>query len=218
MCMCVQLWPERSQPAPAFPQTPHSLHHLGQRLTDELLWPWNMEVALRWQCLRPKNTHKHMFHIIYFTHATKNLFNFDTCNCFMTNNAYFWMFAKACWNCLIWGNPNPWTSFQLLHCDLPLALPNIFATPSHPLQLGSQALLFMHMTTHPHAGLQADLWHDWKEGDASLQPSTLGTHNLVWVRGLWEVRGATLVCCQGYWCYVRTLRERGRTNEDDKLL
>lgn len=63
-------------------------------------------------------------------------------------------------------------------------------------------------STHPHAGLQADLWHDWEEGDASLHSSTLGTDNLVWVRRLWEVCGAALVRCKGYWCYVRTLRER----------
>lgn len=95
-------------------------------------------------------------------------------------------------------------NLQLSQCHPLLELPNILGI----FQSGALHCVFTPATTHPHAGLQADLWHDWEEGDASIHPSTLGTDNLVWVWRLWEVCGATFVCCQGYRCYVRTLRER----------
>lgn len=62
--------------------------------------------------------------------------------------------------------------------------------------------------THPHTGLQSDLWHYWEDGDGALHFSILGANNLVWIGGLWEVCWTTLVCCQGYWSYVRALRAR----------
>ena len=64
------------------------------------------------------------------------------------------------------------------------------------------------MFTHPHAGLQSDLGYDGPEGDAALHTPLLGTDDLVWVGGLWEVCGTTLVRRQGDRCDVRTLRER----------
>lgn len=103
-----------------------------------------------------------------------------------------------------WMSLISWTRFQYWQCGTHYWHCKTFLTF---FQSGPLHCLFIQTNTHPHAGLQADLWHDWEERDTSIHPSTLRTDNLVWVRRLWEVCGATLVCCQGNWCYVRALRE-----------
>lgn len=101
-----------------------------------------------------------------------------------------------------WESLNSWTRLQCSQCATHYWHCKTFLPF---FRVDHQHCLFIQTNTHPHAGLQADLWHDWEEGDTSIHPSTLRTDNLVWVRRLWEVCGATLICCQGNWCYVRTL-------------
>lgn len=80
------------------------------------------------------------------------------------------------------------------------------ATAQHSCHFTAVDCGAIRRATHPHAGLEADLGHDRQEVDAPFRRLALGTHYLVRVRRLREVRGAALVRRQGHRCYVGALR------------